>query len=132
MGNARLMTFTPAHPNQLSVDRETLHSAIERAFVESRYAHPTRPWLLDIHRDGTIVPTDPALPPLHGVLPLLSVTCNGAPEQPSYTMVDDGDWSRTEFHEWVSSRPDLYLNPTLDVLMLRAHALGIELVLIDR
>jgi hypothetical protein len=126
------MTFAQAHPRPLLVDRNALHSSIERAFVESRYARPPRPWLVDIYHDGAIVLTDPAMPPLHGVLPLLSVTCNGAPEQPSNAIPVDGVWSRAEFHEWVCTRTDLYLHPTLDVLFLRAHALGVELTLTDR
>ncbi len=125
------MTFT-TRPRQPFVDRLTLHNAIEQAFVESRFAFPPRAWLVDIFHEGRVTLTDPTLPPLHGVLPLLSVACNGAPEHPSNALPMDGAWSREEFHEWVCSRNDLYLHPTLDVLFLRAHALGIELVLTDR
>lgn len=125
------MTFTP-RPRQLFVDRIALHSAIQQAFVESRFAYPPRPWLVDIFHDGSVTVTDPATPPLHGILPLLSVACNGAPEHPSPALPMNGAWSREEFHGWVSSRNDLYLTPTLDVLYLRAHTLGVELMLTDR
>lgn len=126
------MTFTPARPTHLIVDRRTLQDTIELAFVESRYAFPPRPWLVDVFHDGTVVLTDPAMPPLHGILPVISVACNGAPDMPANSVAVDGAWSPQEFREWISSRNDLYLTPMLDELYLRAHALGIDLVLTDR
>ncbi|MBL7952371.1 MAG: hypothetical protein JNM62_11705 [Flavobacteriales bacterium] len=126
------MTFTPAPARLVKVDKNVLERTIIQDFVESRFAPASGSWFVDIFANGAVMLTDPFALPVPGTLPLLSVECNGASDPLASTPSAIAPWSREEFEEWVITRNDLYLNPAVEQLFLRAHALGMELLLIVR
>ena len=129
----RRATYTMDEPAQapMRVVRQHLKEAIERAFTESRFAVPPRPMHVCVHGSGKVYVAELALHVTNEGFSLFSLECNGAPERSNYATPVPETWSRTEYAEWVASRPDLYATPIMDQLLHKADRKNIRLLLVD-
>jgi hypothetical protein len=115
----------------MRIVRQVLIEAIERAFVESRFAEPRRAAHVCVHANGKVYVSELALHVTNEGFSVFSLECNGTPERPSHGMPVPETWSRSEFAEWVRSRPDLYATPIIEQLLHKADRKNIRILLVD-
>ncbi len=126
-------SYTMDHPTTAPVRivRQHLTDAIERAFVESRFAVPARPMHVCVHGSGKVYVAQQALHVTDEGFSLFALECNGAPDRPAFGTTVPETWSRAEYGEWVRSRPDLYATPIIDQLLHKADRQNIRILLVD-
>ncbi len=124
-------SMEPTAPAPLHILRTVLTEAIERAFVESRFAEPRRPMHVCVHANGKVFVAQLALHVTNEGFSIFSLECNGAPDRPLYGSPVPDSWSRAEFAEWVRSRPDLYAAPIIEQLLHKADRKNIRVLLVD-
>lgn len=115
----------------LRIDSKTLVDSIHRAFLDSRFSVPHGARYVNIHADGTVVVSRTGLSVHHSGSSIIALECLGAPEFPGHALSMAASWTHDEYLAWVSSRPDLYLEPILDELRHQAKRRGIQVELID-
>ncbi len=126
-------TYTMDHPAPAPVRivRQHLTEAIERAFVESRFAVPARPMHVCVHESGKVYVAQQALHVAKEGFSLFALECNGAPDRPTFCTPVPETWSRAEYGEWVRSRPDLYTGPIIEQFLHKADRQNIRILLVD-
>lgn len=124
-------TMDQTAPAPMRISRQQLTEAIERAFTESRFTEPQRPVHVCVHGNGKVYVSPMALHVTNDGFSLFSLECNGAPERPLYGATVPETWSRSEFADWVRSRPDLYAAPIIEQLLHKADRKNMRILLVD-
>lgn len=115
----------------MRIQRQHLVEAIERAFTESRFAEPPRPMHVCVHASGKVYVAQMALHVTNEGFNVFSLECNGTPERPQFGTPVPETWTRTDFAEWVRSRPDLYTAPIIEQLLHKADRKNMRVLLMD-
>ena len=115
----------------MRIQRSMLIEAIESAFVKSRFTEPPRPMQVCVHANGKVFVSELALHVTNDGFSVFSLECNGTPERPGYGEPVQETWSRSEFTDWVRSRPDLYTAPIIEQLLHKADRKNIRVLLVD-
>ncbi len=123
--------MAPTTKSPLRIRRSDLETAIEQAFVESRFSNPQKSMHVCVHGNGRVFIAQLALHVTQEGFNVFSLECNGTPERPSSAAPVPETWSREEFTGWVRSRPDLYTAPLIEQLLHKADRKNIRIQLVD-
>lgn len=124
-------TMDQTAPAPMRISRQRLTEAIERAFTESRFSEPPRSVHVCVHGNGKVYVSPMSLHVTSDGFSIFSLECNGAPDRPLFGATVPETWSRSEFAEWVRSRPDLYAAPIIEQLLHKADRKNMRILLVD-